>query len=436
MLYIKRVELKNIRCFEEFVLEFEKKNESCLIVGDNGEGKSTLLRSIAISLCDVSSASALFRELRGKFVRQKRNDGKSYIEVHLQDTFHREKNYIIRTNFHTIKRRVLERLSQEVWLKEGDKKKKEIKQAQFPWNRIFVVGYGAGGRVLGTESIESYAVIDGVYTLFRYDEPLQNPELALYRLKTEGEKRKIKGKKKDDIFKVSDNPSMEKNEEDVLELFLKLLKDILNLGKKDKLFLTKKGIEVRGPWGRSQLETLGDGYKSTVIWVLDFIGRRLMYGKTLDPKKMSGIVLLDEIEQHLHPNWQIKIMTLIREAFPKIQFITTTHSPLVVSGCKDCKIRKVSSSRDEIGNAYGWRAEDVYRNIMDIRSSRNPEVQGLIDLYRKLDLKNIERKITSEEKGELLKTKKELHERLHSSDPMLLSIELKNIKCMLDGKRG
>jgi DNA repair exonuclease SbcCD ATPase subunit len=44
-MYIKKIVLKNIRCFEEFTLEFDKNNRSVLIVGDNGEGKSTLLRS-------------------------------------------------------------------------------------------------------------------------------------------------------------------------------------------------------------------------------------------------------------------------------------------------------------------------------------------------------------------------------------------------------
>lgn len=411
MLYIKRVELKNIRCFDEFTLEFEKKNESCLIVGDNGEGKSTLLRSIAISLCDVSSAAALFRELRGKFVRQQSSDGDSYIEVHLQDTLQRGNNYFVRTTFHAAKGKVLERLTQKVWLQEGDENRREIEQGEFPWNRIFVVGYGAGSRVLGSESIESYAVIDGVYTLFRYDEPLQNPELALYRLKTEGEKRKTK-----------------KNKGDILEVFFKLLKDILNLGEKDKIYLTKKGIEVKGPWGRSQLETLGDGYKSTIIWVLDFIGRRLMYGKAaLNPKTMNGIILLDEIEQHLHPKWQIKIMKLIREAFPKIQFIATTHSPLVVSGCKDCKIRKVSSNYDEIGNAYGWLAEDVYREVLDLPTTRAMEVSNMIKEFECLHLRKIKDNITPTDLKRLNEITSSL-QAIQGSENELLLTKLNNLK--------
>ncbi len=419
-MYIKKVVLKNIRCFEDFVLEFDEKQNSVLLVGDNGEGKSTLLRSIAISLCDFTSAAGLFRELKGNFIKSSSN-GDSYIELHLKDNVYKRTTYIIRTNLVSLKsKKRIEQLDQVIQIKIGNKKPMVIDQEVFPWNRLFVVGYSAGARVLGSGSIDSYSIIDAVYTLFRYDEPLQNPELALRRLKDEADKRRKDKKKNENI--------------DVLDIFLKLLRDVLNLNKKDGVFLEKRGIEVRGPWGRAQLETLGDGYKSTITWILDLIGRRLLYGRTLNPKMMSGIVLLDEVEQHLHPKWQINIMPLLTEAFPKIQFISTTHSPLVVSGCKKCKIRKVSKNRDESSNAYGWRAEDVYRNIMDIRTSRNPEVQGLIDLYRKLDLKSLTKNISDDEEDELNLLKLELNQRLHGSDPMLLSIELKNLKRVLSEK--
>jgi hypothetical protein len=300
-------------------------------------------------------------------------------------------------------------------VKEGGKPRREIKQDEFPWGKIFVVGYGAGGRALGTESIESYFAVDAVYTLFRYDEPLQNPELALRRLKDEGSKR---GKK------------------DVLKVFLEVLRKVLNLGEEDEVYLTKRGIEVRGRWGRSELETLGDGYKSTIIWVLDFIGRRLQYGRTLDPEQMTGIVLVDEVEQHLHPRWQLNVMTLIGEAFPKIQLIATTHSPLVVSGCKKCKIRKVRSKHDERSSAYGWRAEDVYRHVLDVRQLRAAEVEECIDRYRRLDLISLTRRLSEKEKSEMLWLKQQLRKRMHGSDPTVLSLELKNIKSYLRrGKR-
>ena len=69
-MYIKRIFLKNIRCFDELEINFDKNGYSALILGDNGDGKSTLLKSLAIGLCDESSAAGLHRELPGELVRK------------------------------------------------------------------------------------------------------------------------------------------------------------------------------------------------------------------------------------------------------------------------------------------------------------------------------------------------------------------------------
>jgi len=416
-MHIKKIFLKNVRCFEEFTLEFEKSNSSVLIVGDNGEGKSTLLRSIAMGLCDESSAAALFRELRGRFVKLGKEEEDTLIDLYLSNG--PEQSFIIETKWRSLKKSIggsLESLKQTIFRGHKKIKKNIIYQEEFPWKSIFIAGYGAGLRTSGSATLDSYLAVDAVYPLFRYDEPLLNPELALRRLVDEEKKRQ---RPKHDVILPQRSG--------ILDNFLELLRKILNLKKYDKVYLTRQGIEVRGPWGRCGLESLGDGYKSTIIWVLDLIGRRLLYRRTLDPRKMTGIVLLDEVEQHLHPHWQLRVMSLIREAFPKIQFIVTTHSPLVVSGCKDCKIRKARSPIDEPSDAYGWRAEDVYREILDLESSRNPQIQGDIDRYHELELKSISRRASSKEVQELKRLKKRLEETLPGSDPQVLTASLDSL---------
>ena len=67
-MYIKRLYLKNVRCFEKLEINFDQPGSSILLLGDNGDGKSTILKSLAMGLCDDSSAAALFRELQGEFV--------------------------------------------------------------------------------------------------------------------------------------------------------------------------------------------------------------------------------------------------------------------------------------------------------------------------------------------------------------------------------
>ncbi len=76
-MYVKRIYLENIRCFEEFELEFKAHGESALFAADNGDGKTTLLRSIAIGLCDETSAGALLRDTNGETIRMGKEEGRS-----------------------------------------------------------------------------------------------------------------------------------------------------------------------------------------------------------------------------------------------------------------------------------------------------------------------------------------------------------------------
>ena len=78
------------------------------------------------------------------------------------------------------------------------------------------------------------------------------------------------------------------------------------------------------------LERLSDGYRGTLAWVGDLI-RRLFdaYPTSPNPLKERGVVLVDEIDLHLHPLWQRSVVEDTRKLFPNLQFIVTTHSPFV-----------------------------------------------------------------------------------------------------------
>jgi predicted ATP-binding protein involved in virulence len=70
-----------------------------------------------------------------------------------------------------------------------------------------------------------------------------------------------------------------------------------------------------------------------LAWIADLLGHAFLeYGATAQPQDLRGIVLLDEIDLHLHPHWQRRIVPLLRHVFPHVQFVVTTHSPLVVAG--------------------------------------------------------------------------------------------------------
>lgn len=79
------------------------------------------------------------------------------------------------------------------------------------------------------------------------------------------------------------------------------------------------------------IEQLSDGEKC-ILAMLGDLARRLALANphSKEPLQGGGIVLIDEIELHMHPSWQRKILPLLHETFPKIQFIVTTHSPQVL----------------------------------------------------------------------------------------------------------
>lgn len=81
---------------------------------------------------------------------------------------------------------------------------------------------------------------------------------------------------------------------------------------------------------------LSDGFKNTLIWVSDLLSRlQANQPNTSKLSDLEGIVLVDEIDLHLHPQWQGSLVKKLRTAFPKIQFIFTAHSPAMLQGAGD-----------------------------------------------------------------------------------------------------
>ena len=307
-MYISKIELKNIRCFKELTINLEQDGKPILwttILGDNATGKTTLLRSIAMGVCDESSAAGLLKESEKGCIRH--DEDNASISITLKEKNDSEKIYEIITvleNFKTKGGRYFERLRQTT----------SPPEIEFPWDKIFACAYGADRGTIGTGDIAGYSTISAVHNIFDYEEGLQNPELTIRRVK----KLEIK----DDILLV-----------------------LNRLMKTKKIHLPDSGIEIDGPWGNPMpLRDLADGYKSTFLWITDLFGWALSYNPELNfGKEIAGVVLLDELEQHLHPKWQRTIIESLKEEFPNVQFIITTHSPIVAANASKLLIEDIDS---------------------------------------------------------------------------------------------
>jgi predicted ATP-binding protein involved in virulence len=136
---------------------------------------------------------------------------------------------------------------------------------------------------------------------------------------------------------------------------------------------------------------LSQGEKSLMALVGDIARRLAMMNPSLEnPLDGKGMVLIDEIDLHLHPQWQRGIIQRLRNTFPNCQFLLTTHSPLVISDAKDvCCYVLNDSQLTPLENLYGLDANQVLLKVMDT-DIRNEDVDKklaeLLELIHQDDL--------------------------------------------------
>jgi predicted ATPase len=93
---------------------------------------------------------------------------------------------------------------------------------------------------------------------------------------------------------------------------------------------------------------LAHGHQSAIAWIADLIGHIILEsGPGVGPSEMQGLVLVDEIELYLHPTWQAALVPALKKTFPKLQFIVTTHAPIVLSGCAPDEVVRIDSWGDD-----------------------------------------------------------------------------------------
>jgi predicted ATP-binding protein involved in virulence len=137
-----------------------------------------------------------------------------------------------------------------------------------------------------------------------------------------------------------------------------------------------------------------------------------------------GLVMIDEVDMHLHPQWQQTVMAGLLSAFPKIQFIVTTHSPQVLSTVERENIRLLDLDHEGIGiasiplaDSYGEPSHDVLQAIMQV--DPQPPVPEKVDLKHLTALVD-QGLYQSEQAQQLLAS---LKERLSPSHPQIERIE-------------
>lgn len=336
-MYIHKIKLTNIRGFKSLDFDLQRPDKSyagwTVFTGDNGSGKSTLLKSIAIGLTGRETARSLQPSFN-KWVRYDAHESKGHVELDIvrvkTDDSLSDKGRSPGERFpaHLVFENGGKETSLKVEVPEG-----RAKSYQTPERTIwasgssgwFCCGYGPFRRVFGESPIAqrlmSAPSTERFVTMFEEAASLAEVDRWLREL---------------------DHKKLELKAAEVSQLAI-----LLSLLRQDLLpnQITVDRVDSDGLWlkDRNGVEiswaSMSDGYRSALALVADILrhlinayGHENLVATTLDGNievTRSGVVLIDEIDAHLHPEWQQKIGFWLKKHFPHIQFLVTTHSPII-----------------------------------------------------------------------------------------------------------
>ena len=346
-MYIKRVSLKNLKGLRSLDFSFERSDGQyagwTVVTGDNGAGKTALLRALALAIVGPDVARALQPSLAG-WIRRGEARAEIAAEMIPQEI----------DRFAGGGRRYKESFWSELdLLKNGGPEVSLAPAAHHrnprkkgpvngPWTENtagwFAAGYGPFRRLYGA-SPEAQRLMVGpsrvvrFATMFKEDATLGECELWL----------------KDLNYKALEKRSRES----------KLLESVVSLLNHDFL---QNGIRVEridsdGLWLRDTKDTvlpladMSEGYRAALAVLVDIVRHMVaVYGLGDEGRELivhqgdrvtvdyPGVVLIDEVDAHLHPEWQRRIGFWLTEHFPGIQFIVTTHSPLICQAAAEQSI--------------------------------------------------------------------------------------------------
>jgi predicted ATP-binding protein involved in virulence len=171
-------------------------------------------------------------------------------------------------------------------------------------------------------------------------------------------------------------------------------------------------LEVQQNGVTLSVDQLSDGTRSFLSWPLDYLMRasRVNWANPADSTNAPGLILVDEIDCHLHPEWQRRVMSVVSQLLPETYIIATTHSPFVLGSTDDAQIFQVCEDRDgrlsiraSYDELYGYPADLVLEKAF-VPSLYPPEVERKL-----LRLSELAGKVAS---GDIRPREKQEHDAL------------------------
>lgn len=409
---IERLELRNFRCFEHISAKLHPKMN--VMVGINGTGKTTMLEAIRIFV------GAAFCEL-DKIENRISSPSIADDDVRLHNL---ESQYPVR-------------IEGVVYV---DKGLLPDKLAQ--WDRTLEK---YGGRTKFDNSKDVKSLSKNIQSIIRDGKDIPIPVIAYYSTDRYKKEKRNTGLEADgsrlrgyynaldsttniwfflNIIKTETLWELQEGKKSaVLSMVRKVIvqcvpdcKEIKHDVKQDKLIITQANGE------KVPFSSLSDGVRNVLSMVMELALRCYLLNPSQGenaPSETPGIVLIDEIDLHLHPEWQLHILNDLTSVFGRIQFIVSTHAPLILSSLQDGEILSISDRKVyNFPNQYKRRPEQILKDMNT--SIASDDIEKALADYRLL----IEAgKGKSEEavalRKKLVSALGEGHEELQRTDIML-----------------
>lgn len=172
------------------------------------------------------------------------------------------------------------------------------------------------------------------------------------------------------------------------------LKELLLLGDGDRFVKRRNArqIEIEAFGAKTPLEELSDGYQSVLALANDIMSvMRLRWAET-PMSLVEGIVLVDEIDAHLHPRWKMRIVERLRRVFPRLQFLVTSHDPLCLRGLHEGEVvvmrrddGKVPVALKKLPAPDALRVDQILTSdYFGLNTTIDPETEELFEEYYRL----------------------------------------------------
>jgi predicted ATPase len=391
--YFLSLEVENVRCFgPRQELDLSNGNgrpaQWTVILGDNGTGKTTLLQCLAaLEPCAFPNPD-VFRDnvIPKVFIDSAFYDawrparsGKAEVPfLFLANVTYGSKLNGTPTR-RTPSRATATRSTQLFYVGPRSSGRRSLaKYAQV--GGLACYGYSAARR-MGETSLAEKSLPDSTASLFNNGTALLNAEEWLLQA---------------DYAATKPSPVQTlaaKRRDDVKSVLTDILPDIYDIEfTQPSEEHPAPGVRVKTPYGWVSVRDLSLGYKTLIAWMVDFASRMFdRYPHSPNPIAEPAIVLIDEIDLHLHPKWQRDLIRFLSERFVNTQFIVTAHSPLVVQAAQNANVALLRREGDhvvidnDVERIKGWRVDQVLTSdLFGLQSARPPELDELLAKRKEL----------------------------------------------------